>query len=301
MEMIEARDLKKNYAGRAVVDGVGLSVSRGEVFGLLGPNGAGKTTTVEMIGGLRSRDAGEVRVAGFDPALEQRELREILGMQLQESRLPARIKVREAVDLFRSFYQRPRPTAELLERFGLDGSAETRFEHLSGGQQQRLSIALALVGNPQVAILDELTTGLDPAARREIWTFLTDLTAEGVTILLVTHSMEEAQFLCDRVAVIDGGRVVALDIPAKLAHSWGQTFISFTTSDLDNLDALRCLPSVIELTSEGSRVTVRGSDKSPVEVLGYLSAARVEFEGLRITTPSLDDAYLALTRKEAVQ
>lgn len=297
MNIIEVSDLRKSYAGRPVVQGIDFSVSEGEVLGILGPNGAGKTTTVEMIGGLRPRDAGHVRVAGYDPAREERAFRELLGMQLQESRQPAKITVRESIELFRSFYRTPRATDELLERFGLAEKADTRFEHLSGGQQQRLSVALALVGNPRVAILDELTTGLDPAARREIWGFLTDLTADGVTIVLVTHSMEEAQFLCDRVAIIDAGKVVALDSLAGLAHSEGQTVMRFTTADPVETVPLNDLLSVIDVQVDGHQVTVRGNDASPAEVLDHLSRRGIRVEGLRIAAPSLDDVYVHLTRK----
>ena len=298
MGIIEVHDLRKSYGGRPVVKGISLSVSEGEVFGILGPNGAGKTTTVEMIGGLRARDGGDIRVAGFDPAREDRELRELLGMQLQESRQPAKVTVRESLDLFRTFYRTPRRTDELLERFGLADKADARFEHLSRGQQQRLSVALALVGNPRIAILDELTTGLDPAARREIWAFIGDLTADGVTVLLVTHSMEEAQFLCDRVAIIADGRVAALDTPARLAHSGAQSVIRFTVTDGD-VGTLRQLPSVADLVLDGADATVRGSEASPMEVLAHLAGAGIRVEGLRISGPSLDDAYVNLTRKEA--
>lgn len=298
MEIINVRGLTKSYADRVVVRGIDFTVEPGEVFGILGPNGAGKTTTVEMIGGLRSRDAGQVSVAGFDPAAEPRELRELLGMQLQESRQPAKITVREALELYRSFYPRRRPTWELLERFGLVGQARTRFEHLSGGQQQRLSVALALVGNPRIAILDELTTGLDPAARREIWDFLKSLVGDGVTIVLVTHSMEEAQALCDRVAIIDDGRVVALDTPAALAHSGGQSCIAFRTDQVGQLTGLANVPSVLGVSVEGERVVVRGTQDAPTEVLAHLMSTGVRYERLRISTPTLDEAYLALTRKE---
>ena len=297
MTIIEVRDLRKSYSGRPVVQGIDLDVAEGEVLGILGPNGAGKTTTVEMIGGLRRRDGGEVRVAGHDPADESPALREILGIQLQESRQPAKITVRESLDLFRSFYRAPRPTAELLTRFGLESQAGTRFEHLSGGQQQRLSVALALAGNPRVAILDELTTGLDPAARREIWDFLLDLKRDGVTIILVTHSMEEAQFLCDRVAIIDAGAVTALDTPSGLAHSEGLSIITFLTDRDTPLDGLRDLPCVVEVTTTGGWVTVHGTAGSPAEVLAHLTTTGTRFEGLQITAPTLDDAYLSLTRK----
>lgn len=301
MGIINVHGLTKSYAARPVVRGIDFSVEPGEVFGILGPNGAGKTTTVELIGGLRSRDAGHVSVAGFDPQEEPRELRGLLGMQLQESRQPAKVTVREALELYRSFYVRPRATGELLERFGLTGQAGTRFEHLSGGQQQRLSVALALVGNPRVAILDELTTGLDPAARREIWEFLRGLVDEGVTIVLVTHSMEEAEALCDRVAIIDDGRVAALDTPAVLAHNGGRTRIAFTTGRADELSGLAHLPSVLELSVEGQRISIRGNQAAPTAVLDYLTRAGVRVEGLQVSTPTLDEAYLALTRKKEIR
>ncbi|MGB3954178.1 MAG: ABC transporter ATP-binding protein [Brooklawnia sp.] len=298
MEIIQVRNLRKSYGRRTVLHGIDLSITEGEVFGILGPNGAGKTTTVEIIGGLRSRDDGEVTVAGIDPATETRELRRLVGIQLQEARQPAKITVREALNLYRSFYRNPFGTDELMARFGLTEQANTRFENLSGGQQQRLSVALALVGRPRIAILDELTTGLDPAARREIWRFLGDLTADGVTILLVTHSMEEAQFLCDRVAVITDGRISALGSPDKLAAGQGRTLVTFSTAHTDRLTGLGDLPSVMEVAVDGSRVSVLGAEASPTDVLGYLMTHGVTPEQLRVSTPTLDDAYLALTKKE---
>lgn len=300
--MITVRNLWKSYGGRPVVKAVDLDVAEGEVFGILGPNGAGKTTTVEMIGGLRPRDQGEIRVGGLDPAHEDQSLRELMGIQLQEARQPAKITVRETIDLYRSFYRAPRETGELLSRFGLEDKADTRFEHLSGGQQQRLSVALALVGNPRVAILDELTTGLDPSARREIWRFLQDLVLDGVTILLVTHSMEEAQFLCDRVAIISGGRVTAVGSPGDLANAGGRSMLTFTVQghDVDTLGRLQGigdLPSVVGMTVDGEQVRVRGGDRTASEVLDHLTRHGVVFRDLRITGPSLDDAYINLTRK----
>lgn len=299
MNVIEVRGLRKSYAGRPVVDGIDLSVKAGEVFGILGPNGAGKTTTVEMISGLRARDAGSVHVAGFDPAREERQLKELLGVQLQESRQPGKITVREAIELYRSFYRAPRPAVEMLDRFGLGPQADTRFEQLSGGQQQRLSVALALVGNPRVAILDELTTGLDPAARREIWSYLQSLVSDGVTLVLVTHSMEEAQYLCDRVAILNQGRVAALDTPAGLARTAGTTVIRFVVADGDpRVSELGMLSSVVEVAVEGGQVTVRGTDAAASDVLAHLTGAQIPFTDLRISGPSLDEAYLAMTRKE---
>lgn len=297
--MITVRGLRKSYSGRPVVQSLDLQAAEGEVLGILGPNGAGKTTTVEIIGGLRRRDAGEVRVAGLDPADEDRRFREVVGMQLQEARQPAKMTTRESLDLYRTFYRAPRATGELLDRFGLTGQADTRFEQLSGGQQQRLSVALALVGNPKVAILDELTTGLDPAARREIWQFLTDLVQDGVTILLVTHSMEEAQVLCDRVAIIADGRVAAVGSPAELSRTGGQSIITFLLDDggPETLHGLLDQPSVVEVAVDGRHVSVRGNDDSAAQVLTHLTSTGVRFHGLRISGPSLDDAYMSLTRK----
>ena len=217
MSIIDVRGLRKVYGGRTVVDGVSFTIEEGEIFGILGPNGAGKTTTVECIGGLRVADGGTISVAGMDPAREGRAFRETVGIQLQESRLPEKQTVAEAIELYASFYSNPMDGNELLERLGLADQRKTYFGKLSGGQKQRLSVALALVGNPRVAILDELTTGLDPAARREVWSLLEDLRGTGVTLLLVSHFMEEAERLCDRVVVIDRGRVIAADTPEGLA------------------------------------------------------------------------------------
>jgi ABC-2 type transport system ATP-binding protein len=221
--VVEVQGLRKHYGDRSVVDGVSFEVADGEIFGLVGPNGAGKTTTVECIEGLRRPDAGHIRVLGLDPQRHGRRLRRVLGVQLQESRLPDRLKVWEAIDLFATFYENPADTAELLELLGLTEHRNVRFAKLSGGQQQRLSIALALVGQPQVAVLDELTTGLDPQARRDTWTLIEQIRDRGVSILLVTHFMDEAERLCDRLAVIDRGRIVALDSPAGIVARAGGT------------------------------------------------------------------------------
>ncbi len=214
MEAIEVRNLRKTYGEKVAVEDVSFSVAEGEIFGVLGPNGAGKTTTVESIAGLRIPDGGRVRVLGRDPA--DAELRELVGVQLQDSALPDRLRAGEALGLYQAFYRDPEDVETLLFRLGLEKVRDTAFGRLSGGERQRLSIALALIGRPRIAILDELTTGLDPRARRATWALIEDIRARGVTILLVTHFMEEAERLCDRVAVIDRGRVVALDSPDAL-------------------------------------------------------------------------------------
>ena len=295
MTLISAQALRKTYGTREVVAGVDLKVDEGEIVGVLGPNGAGKTTAVECIGGLRIPDSGSIRVAGIDPATNDPALRRVLGMQLQQCRLPAKITAAEAIDLFGAFYPDPRPTAELLERFGLSGQAGQRFEKLSGGQQQRLSIALALVGRPRIAILDELTTGLDPAARRDIWAYLEGLTAEGLTILLVTHSMEEAQRLCDRLYILDAGRVVAEGTPDELAAASGVQTISFIPSAPVDPAILRDLPGITAATEDHGRLTVTGDANAPQVVLAALIARGVTAGHLRVTGPTLDDAYLRAT------
>lgn len=216
MPIIEVNNLHKRYGDTVAVDDVSFAVDKGEIFGILGPNGAGKTTTVESIEGVRTPDGGTVTVLGLDPRRDRTELRQRVGVQLQHSELPDRIKVWEALELYASFYRDPVDWERLMEDLGISGKRNTAFKKLSGGQQQRLSIALALVGNPEVAVLDELTTGLDPHARREVWRLIKGIRDRGVTVVLVTHFMEEAERLCDRVAVIDSGRVAAIDTPAGL-------------------------------------------------------------------------------------
>jgi len=237
MPLIEVTDLRKSYGSRVAVDGVSFTVERGEIFGILGTNGAGKTTTVECLQGLRQADSGEISVLGLDPAADRAALTRRVGVQLQESRLPAKLRVREALELFASFYPDPADVDVLLDQVDLRDHARVYFGKLSGGQKQRVSIALALVGNPELAILDELTTGLDPHARRETWRLVEGVRATGVTVLLVTHFMDEAERLCDRVAVFDAGRVVATGTPAELRAAAGAStlddaFVSLTRSTL---------------------------------------------------------------------
>ncbi len=216
MTLIEISGLHKRYGPRTVLHEVSLSVTDGEIVGIVGPNGAGKTTTVECLAGLRARDGGTVRVAGFDPGVDRRAARLAIGVQLQDSRLPDRITVAEAMHLYQAFYPHPVDGSDLLDRMGLAGAARQRFGKLSGGQRQRLSVALALVGRPRIAILDELTTGLDPQARRDTWQLIRDIRAGGVTVVLVSHAMDEVERLCDRVVVLRAGRVVTVDTPAGL-------------------------------------------------------------------------------------
>jgi ABC-2 type transport system ATP-binding protein len=296
VSVIEVTDLRKVYGERTVVDGVSFAVEPGEIFGILGPNGAGKTTTVECIGGLRQRDGGTISVAGMDPAKEGTAFREVLGIQLQESRLPDKMSVIEALDLYASFYPNPHDPEELLERLGIVEQRRTYFAKLSGGQKQRLSVALALIGNPRVAILDELTTGLDPAARRDVWDLLEDLRGTGVTLLLVSHFMEEAEKLCDRVIVIDHGQIIAADTPEGLAASvQSDQRMSFLPSAPFDLGVLRALPDVHSVEVVGERVVATGTDNVASSVIINLHGRGISVGKLRVDQPSLDDAFVALT------
>jgi ABC-2 type transport system ATP-binding protein len=213
---LEITALRKAYGKKTAVDGLSLRVAEGEIFGILGPNGAGKTTTVECVEGLRRPDGGSVRVFGVDPYRDREAARRIVGAQLQESQLPDKLTVAEAVSLYASFYPDPADTEALIGRLGLAEKRNTRYKKLSGGQKQRVSIALALVGRPRLVVFDELTTGLDPAARRESWQLVRDLRDDGATVLLVTHFADEAERLCDRVALIQAGRLTVCDRPSEL-------------------------------------------------------------------------------------
>lgn len=293
---VRVTGLRKTYGPTVAVEDISLQVQEGEIFGILGPNGAGKTTTVEAVAGLRVPDAGTIRVHGLDPVREHDALTRVLGVQLQESRLQPKITVREALQLFSAFYDDPEPWPGLALRLGLDGLLDQQFRTLSGGQQQRPSIALALVGRPRVAILDELTTGLDPRARREVWDLIRDVRSGGVTVLLVTHAMEEAQALCDRIAIISSGRVRALDTPAGLIRGASSATITSFEPDLPvDLQSLRELEGVSAVRGEGHRVVVEGAEDSGVAVLAALSAQGVTPRLLRIVEGTLDTAYLDLT------
>ena len=299
MTVIEVQNLHKRYEERVAVRDVSFAVEEGEIFGILGPNGAGKTTTVEMIEGLRDRDGGSISVLGRDPANDPT-LREQVGAQLQEAQLPDRIEVGEALELFRSFYRRPADLAELTRALRLDGLQRQRFAKLSGGQRQRLSIALALIGRPRVAVLDELTTGLDPASRRDTWALIEDIRAGGVTILLVTHSMEEAERLCDRVAVFDAGRVVALGTPEALVSDvQSGHIIRFRPSAELAEAAIADLPQVTDVCRDGDEVVVTGTADALAAVTALLARRDVFPERLRVEQATLEDAFVALTGRPA--
>jgi ABC-2 type transport system ATP-binding protein len=299
MPVIEVDGLVKRYDGVAVVDGISFAVERGEIFAILGPNGAGKTTTVESIAGLRRPDAGRISVLGLDPGGDVAELRKKVGIQLQESQLPGRIEVWEALDVYASFYERPADWSELNERLGLADKRNTRYAKLSGGQKQRLSIALALVGRPEIAILDELTTGLDPQARRDTWAVIEELRGSGVTILLVTHFMEEAERLADRVALIDSGKVVALDTPAGLvATADDEQRIRFRPSGPVDEEGLAALPEVKGVSRMGDQLVVTGTGNVLHALTSHLARNQVIAQELRVDQVTLDDAFVALTGRK---
>ncbi|MDT0300903.1 ABC transporter ATP-binding protein [Streptomonospora wellingtoniae] len=302
MAIIEAEGLRKRYGDRVVLDRVSFSVEEGEVFGILGPNGAGKTTAVECVEGLRRQDSGSVRVLGLDPLRQGRRLREHIGVQLQHTRLPENIKVWEALDLYASFYERARDWRGLMERWGLADERNVRFGKLSGGQCQRLFIALALVGDPKVAFLDELTTGLDPQARRATWELVKRVRAEGVTVVLVSHFMDEVEELCDRVAVLDRGAVVALDSPAGLVDGvdaeYRMSFRLLNGSDASVPDAeglLGRLDGVTSVSRDADLVVVVGRGDFTSAVTASLARERILVGDLRIDKRTLDDAFIALT------
>jgi ABC-2 type transport system ATP-binding protein len=298
--VIEVRGLHKEYGDTVAVDDVSFTVSEGEIFGILGPNGAGKTTTVECVEGLRKPDRGELRVLGLDPLRDRPELTQLLGAQLQESQLPAKLRVAEALDLYSSFYRAPADWRSLLEALGLAGKSDTPFRKLSGGQKQRLSIALALVGNPRIAVLDELTTGLDPQARRDTWELVESIRDRGVTIVLVSHFMEEAERLCDRVALIDKGRVVVQDTPAGLAQRVEVAQrIQFRPSGPVSDALLTSVPGVTDVIRRGDVVVVTGTGDAANGVISLLARNQIVAQQLRVDQANLEDAFLELTGKHA--
>jgi ABC-2 type transport system ATP-binding protein len=279
---------------------VSFEVKPGEIFGMVGPNGAGKTTTIECLEGLRRPDGGRATVLDLDPQRDGYRLRERIGVQLQQSALPDRLKVGEAMDLFASFYLHPVDWPPLLGQLGLSEKIRAAFGQLSGGQKQRLFIALALVNDPELVFLDELTTGLDPQARRAMWDLVRGIRERGKTVFLTTHYMEEAETLCDRVAIIDRGRIVALDTPAALVGSLGaETRIVFTVEGEFDEAEFRKIEGVTRLERSGGKVILYGrGDGLLVRAVIALEKGRVRFRDLRTENPSLDDVFIAMTGKE---
>ncbi|MCM0640898.1 ABC transporter ATP-binding protein [Cellulomonas wangsupingiae] len=298
--VVRAEHLRKSYGSTLAVQDVSLTVERGEIYGVLGRNGAGKTTTVEMIAGLRRPDGGTVEVLGLDPTTQAAALHERVGLQLQESAMPDRLRVREALDLYASFYPDPADPVDLLDLLGLTAKKDTAFKDLSGGQKQRLSVALALVGRPELAILDELTTGLDPHARRETWAVVEAIRDAGVTIILVTHLMEEAERLCDRIALIASGRVAAVGTPTEIVSlAQGEQVLRVRpqtpVADAVLLAAVAGVPDVRDAAVEDRALVVHGGGTVVQDVMVALARHDVRAQDVRLERASLEDAFVSLT------
>ena len=295
--VIAVSNLGKRYGRTVAVDDVSLDVFEGEIFGLIGPNGAGKTTTMECVQGNRVPDKGKISVLRLDPQRDANELRQRIGVQHQEAHLQKRIKVWEAVDLWRSLYTRVVDTDALLARLGLESKRDAWFMTLSGGQKQRLFIALALIHEPEVVFLDELTTGLDPQARRAIWGLVTDIRDRGTTVFLTTHLMEEAERLCDRVAIIEHGRLIEVGTPEELVrkHCPERTVV-FTSDDPNVAERLQGLGAVETAEGSGATYTIRGAgDDFVTDVINVIAREGIRVRGFRTEIPTLEDVFLKLT------
>jgi ABC-2 type transport system ATP-binding protein len=296
--VIQVSGVRKTYGSTVAVDEVSFEVNDGEIFGLIGPNGAGKTTTMECIEGLRTPDRGTISVLGLDPFRHVYKLQERIGVQLQQAQLQKRIKVWEAVDLWASLYRKKATDAEhLLEQLGLADKRDAWFINLSGGQKQRLFIALALINDPEVVFLDELTTGLDPQSRRAIWDLVRGIRERGKTVFLTTHLMEEAERLCDRVAIIEHGRIIDIDKPERLVgrHCPERTVV-LDTDDPVAEERFRAIPGVEAVICNDLRFTIRGrGDDLVTEVIHCLSENRIRVTDFRTILPNLEDVFLKLT------
>ncbi|MCX6577378.1 MAG: ABC transporter ATP-binding protein [Candidatus Aminicenantes bacterium] len=300
MQVITVDNLRKAYGDVRAVDGVSFEIRPTEIFGMVGPNGAGKTTTIECLEGLRRPDSGKVHVLGLDPQRQGYELRQRIGVQLQEGSLPDRLRVGEAMEIFASFYQKPVQWRPLVELLGLADKFKAPFGKLSGGQKQRLLIGLALVNDPELVFLDELTTGLDPQARRAMWDMVKGIRDRGKTVFLTTHYMEEAEHLCDRLAIIDHGKIVALDSPQNLiAGLDAENRVVFSVKEKIDDAFFRKIPGVTRVGQSQDRVIIYGKgDGLLVRIVMALESGRIHFRDLRTEQPNLDDVFIALTGKE---
>jgi len=295
--VVRVEGIRKTYGSTVAVDGISFDVEPGKIFGLIGPNGAGKTTTMECVEGLRRPDRGTISVLGLDPVRDVHALQVRIGVQLQEAQLQKRITVWEAVDLWGSLYPRPVDGARLLEQLGLADKRNAWFMTLSGGQKQRLFIALALINDPEVVFLDELTTGLDPQARRAIWELVRGIRDRGKTVFMTTHLMEEAERLCDRVAIIDHGHIVDVDAPAALvARHCPERTVLLTTDDGEAESRFRAIRRALSVARQGQRFTIRGEGENFVtDVIRCLAEHRIHVHDFRTETPSLEDVFLKVT------
>jgi ABC-2 type transport system ATP-binding protein len=296
--VIQVSGIRKTYGSTVAVDEVSFEVNDGEIFGLIGPNGAGKTTTMECVEGIRKPDRGTISVLGLDPFRQVYKLQDRIGVQLQQAQLQKRIKVWEAVDLWASLYKKKPADAErLLDQLGLADKRNAWFMNLSGGQKQRLFIALALINDPEVVFLDELTTGLDPQARRAIWELVRGIRERGKTVFLTTHLMEEAERLCDRVAIIERGQIIDIDTPERLVdrHCPERTVV-LATNDPAAEERFRTIPRIESVVRSDLQFTIRGrGDDLVTEVIHCLSESRIRVTDFRMIVPNLEDVFLKLT------
>jgi ABC-2 type transport system ATP-binding protein len=298
--VVRAENLRKTYGKTVAVEDVSFDIRQGEIFGMVGPNGAGKTTTIECCEGLRRPDGGTLRVLGMDPQADGNALRKRIGVQLQSAALSPRIKVWEALDLFASFYPSAVDWKSLLARMGLAEKRNAYVSKLSGGQRQRLFIALSLLNDPELIFLDELTTGLDPQARRAMWDLVREIREKGKTVFITTHFMEEAERLCDRVAILDHGRIIALDTPQNLVRGLNaENRVVFFTDDPLPADALKAVPGAVRVETDADHVVVYGRGDALVGgVVNALGAKGIRYRDLRTEQPTLDDVFLTLTGRQ---
>ena len=295
--VVSCAAVSRNFGSFTALEDVSFEVREGEVFGVVGPNGAGKTTLLNCMEGLDRPSSGRVEVLGFDPVRDQHSLAQQIGVQLQSAALPPRLTVQDALELYSAFYERPRPWRELLTDLGIKDKANARVDRLSGGERQRVFVALALINRPRLAFLDELTTALDPQSRRNMWDTVEHVRDGGATVVLTTHYMEEAERLCDRVAIIDHGRLVALDTVASLIQQHaGDTTAKLILSASPSAEFdLTGVPGVTSARTEGRELTIRGAADGLQGVLAALAAHRITVTSMSTTTPGLEDVFLALT------
>ncbi|GCD84282.1 multidrug ABC transporter ATP-binding protein [Parageobacillus thermoglucosidasius] len=298
--IIEVEDLVVDYKGVQVVDHVSFSVEEGEIFGMIGPNGAGKTTTIECIEGIRENYSGSIRVLGLNPKVDRKKLYNLIGVQLQETSYQDKIKVWEICKMFSSFYANPLPYESLLNDFGLYDKVNSYVSKLSGGQRQKLAIILALIANPKIIFLDELSTGLDPQVRRSMWELIKGLQKDGKTIYMTTHFMDEAEYLCNRIAIMDKGKVVAVDTVENLIKRFGlEETVVFKADEL-NLDEIERISGVTSLERRGSEVCVKGREINFVNnILNYLGNNQIRYRDLKVIQPSLEDVFLKITAEKS--
>ena len=295
--VVSCAAVSRNFGSFTALEDVSFEVREGEVFGVVGPNGAGKTTLLNCMEGLDRPSSGRVEVLGFDPVRDQHSLAQQIGVQLQSAALPPRLTVQDALELYSAFYERPRPWRELLTDLGIKDKANARVDRLSGGERQRVFVALALINRPRLAFLDELTTALDPQSRRNMWDTVEHVRDGGATVVLTTHYMEEAERLCDRVAIIDHGRLIALDTVTSLIQQHaGDTTAKLILSASPSAEFdLTGVPGVTSARTEGRELTIRGAADGLQGVLAALTAHRITVTSMSTTTPGLEDVFLALT------